>query len=500
MIRNLRRLLGRQEDSLAVQSIILTAARTAGFVITFAIPIILVRVFDQSGFGIYKQLFLIIGTALPILNVGMYASLFYFIPRDEGEGHRYVMQALGFLTLMGALAGGALVLAGDAVNSLMGGGALRAYIPLLALLILVGTPAYLLVAVPTVDRRPVIAGYTIAGNDLLRALALIGAAIFIGTIEAVLWAALASYTLSLIWLLVYIYLRKAPEPRRANLRDLGGQLRYSVPFAVAVLFQTALIRFHQYYVAGNVSAETFAIYAVGILQIPVVGWFVQSVVEVMLVRASQAHKDGDLAELKRLWKIALERLMVILVAGWALAELLAPDLIGLLFGVAYLPAVPVMRIFLLTLPLMIFVDHAVLRATGDTPFLLVANIVGFVASAIAVIALSRYSVLLGGVTGYVIGLSAMRVMGLLKIAQRLHVHWYELIPWATLGRVVVAAGACTALAALALVLPSRIARLGVAALIFSAAYILVILAWEVIPRREVHQILRRIVPAYPLGR
>ncbi len=44
--------LRRKEESLAVQSIVLTTGRIVGFAITFAIPVVLVRVLDQSTFGV----------------------------------------------------------------------------------------------------------------------------------------------------------------------------------------------------------------------------------------------------------------------------------------------------------------------------------------------------------------------------------------------------------------------------------------------------------------
>lgn len=118
----LARAFARQERSLAVQSVILTGARAAGFVLTFAIPLVLVRIFSQDEFGVYKQVFLISATLVPICNLGLNASLFYFVPRDGGRGQRFVHQALALLSLAGAAAGLALVVAGDVVAAALAGG------------------------------------------------------------------------------------------------------------------------------------------------------------------------------------------------------------------------------------------------------------------------------------------------------------------------------------------------------------------------------------------
>lgn len=492
-------MLGRQEESLAVQSIILTAARTAGFAITFAIPIVLVRVFDQEQFGVYKQLFLIAATAIPVLNLGMYASVFYFVPRDEGEGHRYIVQAIGLLSLTGGLAGLGLALAPGEVSRLLNIAAVEEYLPLVGLFVFLSTPSELVIPVPTVDRRPVIAAYTIAASDLLRACGVIGAAVMIRSIEAVLWAVIVVALLRGFWLLIYVRLRRKPAAQDVAFADLIDQLRYSLPFALAVLFEVGLLQFHQFYVAANVSPAEFAIYAIGILQIPVLGFLVQSVVEVMLIRTSAAHKTGDRAEMRRVWIAALERLAVVLVPCWVLAELLAHDLVGFLFGSAYYASVPILRVFLLTVVLWVIVDHGILRATGDTPYLLAANVVGFAASVAAVMFFSRFSVLLGGAAGYVFGLISIRCLGLLRVARRLDMHWWELLPWRTFARVSAAVTLSGLVAASGLALPHRLLRLGLAALLFLVVYAAIVFRWELIPRREMHSVLRRFVPAYRWG-
>jgi O-antigen/teichoic acid export membrane protein len=226
--------LGRREDSLAVQSIILTAARIASFAITFGIPIVLVRVFDQTAFGVYKQLVLLLGTAIPILNLGMYASLFYFVPRDEGKGQRYIIQAIGLLTLAGALGGLAVLIGAEAVligadqiGSGLGEGAIRPYLPLLALIIVMSTPAELVNSVPVVDRRPRLAALTMAGNDLLRATAIIATALISRSLTAVLWAVVVAAAVRGLWLLVYVSLRRTDNGLPPSLADLKQQLAYS---------------------------------------------------------------------------------------------------------------------------------------------------------------------------------------------------------------------------------------------------------------------------------
>ena len=50
---------------------LLTAGRALAFAVTFATPLVLVRIFDQAEFGIYKQLFVVYATFAAIAQLGM---------------------------------------------------------------------------------------------------------------------------------------------------------------------------------------------------------------------------------------------------------------------------------------------------------------------------------------------------------------------------------------------------------------------------------------------
>ena len=491
-------MLGRREESLAVQSIILTAARAAGFLITFGIPLVLVRVFDQDGFGLYKQLFLIVGTAVPILNIGLYASIFYFVPRDPGDGQRYILQALGLLTLTGALAAVLLAVNAGWLANAFGAPSLRQYAPLLALCILLATPTEIFAAPAVVDRRPMLAAWMMTGSDIVRAVLIIGAALVIGTISSVLWATILSATFRGAWMLWYLRARTSLPPRPPSRIDLAAQLRYSLPFAAAVVFEIGLARFHEYFVAANVSSAEFAVYAVGILQLPVLGMLVQSVVEVMLISSAAAYKSGDQASLRRVWHVSLQRLAVAIVPCWALAEVVAPELIALLFGADYTAAIPVFRLFTLSVLLWMIVDHGILRATGDTPFLVAANATGFLASIAVVLGLAPLSIPLAGIAGYIVGMLVMRGLGVWRVSHRLGLRLRESLPWGALASIFAASIVSGVIAwTIRRALPETelLLRIAVPAAAFMAAYGFMAIQFRLLAQDELRALLRRFAPA-----
>src|SRR5881392_2748713 len=81
-------------DSLSKPALLLVAGRTIGLVATFAIGIILARMFAPATFGTYKQFFLLYGTLYGLAQLGMAESLYYFVPRNTSRTPRYVCNAL----------------------------------------------------------------------------------------------------------------------------------------------------------------------------------------------------------------------------------------------------------------------------------------------------------------------------------------------------------------------------------------------------------------------
>ena len=67
----------------------LVLSRILSAIITFGLPLALVRLVDPTGYGTYKQFFLVANTALLIGPMGMTQSLFYFLPRDKSGAGSY---------------------------------------------------------------------------------------------------------------------------------------------------------------------------------------------------------------------------------------------------------------------------------------------------------------------------------------------------------------------------------------------------------------------------
>jgi len=76
-------------------------AKTIAFIFNLALPMLLVRRLDQAQFGVYKQLFLVIGTSVTVLPLGFAMSAYYFLPRERDRQRETVLNILIYNVAVG---------------------------------------------------------------------------------------------------------------------------------------------------------------------------------------------------------------------------------------------------------------------------------------------------------------------------------------------------------------------------------------------------------------
>jgi O-antigen/teichoic acid export membrane protein len=409
----------------------MTTARAFAAILTMGIPMVLVRVLDQTTFGHYKQLFLVAGTALPLLSLGLPGSLYYFVPQSPGESQRYHVQTAFMLGILGVIGGLGIVLARDALSAFFDA-PLSQYAGWIALYVALSVPAGLVLTSPMVDKRAPLAASLVAGLDLLRAAALIVVAVVSRNLVAILVAACAVMVLRALATAVYLAWRRHGEAWRPSMRQVRRQLAYALPFTGAALIGLAQTKLHAYYVAASFSAAQFAIYAVATLNIPLIGQFSRTIGEVVILENADHFAKGRNREMRRVWHRATLLLGLVLIPLFLIAEIFAADIIGLLFGTQYLPATPIFRVFLFMLPLGMFLGSPMLRATGDLGVMVGADTLGLLVAIAVLVVLSGPLGPLGAVTSLIAGRATFLLLASRRTAGHLQLGFSDFMPWKAL--------------------------------------------------------------------
>jgi O-antigen/teichoic acid export membrane protein len=417
-------------DNTSRPALLLVVGRSVGLAASFAIGIVLARLFDPAIFGTYKQFFLIYATLYGVLQLGMAESLYYFVPRRAEHTGRYVANAMVMLALAGLACTGALYAARGPIGGWLTP-ELADHVVWLGLFLTFTLASTVLEIVLISRRQHMSAAITYAVSDIVRTSLFIIPALAFATVQAVFIGATAFAGLRLLATIV-VLLRQFGTDLRLDLPLLREQLGYALPFAVAVGIEVILINYHQYVVASKFDAATFAMYAVGCLQIPLFDLIVTSTVNVLMVRMANAERGRAALAL---WHDTVTKLAFLLVPLAVLLVVSARSLIVGLFTETYAASVPIFMVWVLTmLPAVMAVD-AVLRVYAQTRFLLVMNVVRFVCVAGLIGWFLEAFGLLGAVGVTLLAMTVVKALGVVRIAQMMHVGPREALPWLRLLRI-----------------------------------------------------------------
>ena len=349
----------------------LMLAKTLAFVFSLALPLLLVRRLNQVEFGVYKQLFLIVGTALVVLPLGFSMNAYYFLPRERNRQPEIVLNIMLYNLVIGGLAYIAFQLWPELLDIIFRQPGLTGYAPLVGMVMLLWIVASPLEILPIANGEMKFASAMIVGVQLTRTSIYLAAVLAFGSVRALVWAAVAQGVLQTAVLLWYVSSRFYGFWRRFDGGLLRRQLSYAVPLGFAGLLFAAQTDLHNYFVSNRLGAAVYAIYAVGTVQLPLIGLLGEAASAVVIPRMSLLEQAGDTREIIRLLARTMRKLSAVYFPIYAVLMVTAPEFISLLFTRQYLESVPVFRINLTMLLMAVFLFDPLYRAYVDQRFFLI---------------------------------------------------------------------------------------------------------------------------------
>ncbi len=463
-------------DSTVKPALVLMSGRSVAMLATFLLPVVLARVFDPAGFGTYKQLFLV---SIVLYQVGVVFSetLFYFLPRSPERAGQYVANSVLALGAAG-VAGLALLWAGaPAIGRWLGNPDLARYLPLMGAYLVLTLPAASLEMVMVARKRYRWASWSFAVSDVTRVLVMVAIAVSVRRLDWLLVGAIVCAAVRLGAALLYFRaeFQGALRPRAALFRE---QLVYVLPFAVAVVIDLLQANYHSYAVSHRFDPATFAVYAVGCFQIPLLELVASPMCNVMMVRMTEGLGKGRAGDAVPIWAGTARVLALLFFPAAAVLAVCAPDLIVFLFSERYAASVPIFMIWSLSIALSALQTDGVLRVYAATRFLLALSAVrllltaALIGPALALAGLRGAVLVTVGVAAVAKGAALVRIAGLMRVSLR------SVLPWRDLAAV---AGIAAAAAVPAFLLRSAVhvppfAGLALTGLVYLGAYAVLLFA------------------------
>ncbi|HVG18969.1 MAG TPA: oligosaccharide flippase family protein [Blastocatellia bacterium] len=473
-------------------------AKVLAFAFSFALPLLLVRRLSQHEFGVYKQIFLVVGTAITTLPIGFGMSAFYFLPRERERRGQIVFNILMFYSVMGGLACLALALYPTALAAIFNDAEFLEYAPLVGLVIFLWAASSFLEIVVIANQEVKLATVLIVAAQFTKALILLAAAVSFGSVKSLIYAAIIQGALQAVILLSYLRARFGHFWRGFDWSVMRMQMAYALPFGFASLVLRANSELHNYFVSYRFGAAEYAIYSIGCFNILLVDILADSVGSVMIPRVSYLQSLDRRQEIIELMARMMRKLAAVLFPVYVFLMIAGREFITTLFTERYLASWPIFAVNLTLVPLAILVSayDPVMRAYAEHRYFLIK--VRVVLIAILFIALSfgtsRFGLL--GAISAVVGVSVIeRFVTAFKSGIILGLTARDILLFRDVGRLAIAATAAGAVAAIArwpLLGSSPIIILAACGGLYFITYFTLVVAMGILTADERRSIRRRV--------
>ncbi|MGE0126880.1 MAG: lipopolysaccharide biosynthesis protein [Blastocatellales bacterium] len=350
----------------------LTGANFLAFALSFLAPLIIVRVFSQSEFGTYKQLFQILTTVMMVLYLQIPSSSYYFMPREPERRLQVAMNIILFYVLAGSVMAVVFAAFPHWITYIFHNPALDQYVPLLGLALTLWLIGANVEVLPLAMEDFRTASAFIVLSQISKSLILLGAALIFGDLKAVLWASIIQGGIQCALMLGYIHrnigsLMIRPD-RLFDLALMKKQLSNSLPYGGGSTLQGIQSDLHNYFVSYYFSAAAFAVYANGCFQMPLLSLLQQSFRDALTPEVARLEAAGDYKGIIHTWLNAMRKLSFVVLPACALMFVLRYELITTLFTTAYADSVPIFSIFLIYMLSQMVLTNSIMRTIADFRF------------------------------------------------------------------------------------------------------------------------------------
>jgi len=348
----------------------LIGAKTIGFILTTALPLVLARRLTLAEFGNYKQLFLVLTSAATLLPLGMQMSAFYFFPRAHSveERGRVACCILMFYAMVTGAAGVCLLLAPQLLTRMLGNSSLGGIGRVIGVAMIFYVTSTVFESVVVANGESQLGAAVIVGSNLMRSCVILVTCVVWGNIQAIAWGTLVYSVVQFSLLLTYMRSRFPGFWKRCEAKRFRDQLSYTIPLGAAGLLWSLQLDLHNYLVSNQFGPVAFAIYSQGVFQLPLIGILADSVLSVLIPRVSVLQQQDARRDIVDLTVNVMRGLALAYLPICMFLSVMAKEVIVFLFTPKFLPSVPIFQVNLLMLPLSVLMVDPVMRSYKEQRF------------------------------------------------------------------------------------------------------------------------------------
>ncbi len=407
------------------------AGKIVALIATFALPLFLARFLTKDEYGIYSQFYILTGFCAFVFSLGIQSNIYFFFPKsDEKEKKSLVLQTLLLLLLFSLFA---IIMVNIPFfwKYLAGKGELGNYAGFVSFGILFTLPAVIIEPLYVAKKDNFTSLLYPPAVVVLRLILVAGFALWWNSLESVLYGIIVSGLIGFLFVLWYT-LRETAFKEMRNLIDLGmagKQLRYSLPFGLALILNTLAMQFDKIICISFLTPAAFATYSVAFYGIPGVEQVYQSLSQVYLMKMSGKYHENKPDEISAIYKSLVTKTYSFSIPAIMLVSLYAKRIIVMFFTDKYLDAVPLFRVYIFSFLVFMLGAGLILRATGKTMTSLKAYLLSGIFTLPMTWFLIRYWGIWGGMTGAMVSILAPKSIQLYYEMKLIKSDFRHYFPW-----------------------------------------------------------------------
>ncbi|MEE4311340.1 MAG: oligosaccharide flippase family protein [candidate division KSB1 bacterium] len=404
------------------------------------LAIIIVRLLSKFEYGTYRQIILLYSLFSVVLLLGIPTSLYYFIPKYDGDKVRlFIVQSEAVLFLLGLILGLIFFATAFYWGQLFKNAEISGYLRVFALYPLFDFPAQSLAPILICydrHRAAAIVNLIFAFTNIFSMLIplLLGYSLY-----AAFWTLVIVSAIQLFFALLYIMKLIGGFSGLMELGILKGQLRYSIPLGFSSIVTILSRELDKLVISIFFLPQVFAVYTVGARELPFVTIIPYAVASTLFPKFVTMFENREKEEFFRLWHSAIRKVSLLLLPLIPFFMITATEVVTILYTKEYSGAVPVFRIYLLLLLVHITAFDSVVLSMGLPRLVLYGSVGALVLNVAANVILIKIIGFTGPAIATILVTFMITYYFMRVIRKRYEVTWQRLFPWKAYGKILITA-------------------------------------------------------------
>jgi O-antigen/teichoic acid export membrane protein len=363
-----------EKSRVAAGAGLVSIARIIGGIFNLLTIVILTRLLDQAVFALVGIVYMIQETIVALGSLDLHSALFYFIPKLGNKAARSLGTWTGICLLgLSIPFAAALWFGGPLIAELTDKPGLAVPLAYLAIFLIAdfpgqAAPFYLL------GRKSYVGFFLVTILFYAsRFASLVVPAAMGASIEGIMFWFVGVAILRLaVFIFLLTFVDKNPIARQGwKIADLFS---YGVPLSLSSIVGKLSVQIDKYMIMLMCTAEAFAVYYVGAIELPLVPSLAYSVTAALLPTLVVFAKNKEISNFIEYWHGSVVKVASVMMPVFFFFFILAGPLMRLLFSSQYEEAAIPFRVYLCLLPLRLCAYGAVVRSLGRTKPVLYASI------------------------------------------------------------------------------------------------------------------------------